>query len=177
MSRLAKKPIQIPEKVTVTISNGIMTIKGPLGELVRTFPASILTTITGSEIAVAPAYKNLETKALVGTVASHIMNMVEGVTKGYEKRLVVEGIGYKFDIKGDKVTFNLGFSHPIILPIPKGLKVVSDKGVMVITGIDKEIVGSFASYVRSLKKPEPYKGKGVRYEGEVIRRKEGKKAA
>lgn len=177
MSRLAKKPTIIPEKVTAAIADGVFTVKGPLGELVRSFPSSIGIVISGNEIAVSPKDSGLETKALLGTVASHIMNMVEGVTKGYEKRLVVEGIGFKFDIKGDKITFSLGFSHPVVVSIPKGVKVVSDKGVMVITGIDKEIVGSFASYIKSLKKPEPYKGKGVRYEGEVIRRKEGKKAA
>ena len=119
----------------------------------------------------------MENKALWGTYASHIMNMIEGVNKGYTKRIVVEGIGYKADVTPTEITFKVGFSHPVKVSIPKNLKVISDKGVIVITGIDKELVTSFASSLRAIKKPEPYKGKGIRFENEVIRRKEGKKTA
>jgi len=114
---------------------------------------------------------------LLGTYASHLKNMIEGVNKGFTKKLVVEGIGFKSDVKNGKLEMALGFSHPVSVEIPKDLKVTADKNVITVTGVSNESVGGFASKVRSLKKPEPYKGKGIRYEGEVIRRKQGKKAA
>ena len=114
---------------------------------------------------------------LWGTIASHIGNMIEGVNTPFVKKLLVEGVGYKWEVKGDKLTLNLGFSHPLELKIPAVVKVVIEKGVFVATSIDKDALGQFAAYVRSFRKPEPFKGKGIRYEGEVIRRKEGKKTA
>lgn len=177
MSRLGKKLIAIPSGVTVEVAGLVCTVKGPLGELSRDFsfpnlsiskqPEGITTAITAEDKA---------TKAMWGTVAAHIKNMITGVVKAYEKKLLIEGVGYKWDVKGTDIVLSLGFSHPVKIAIPNGLKVVVDnKGVMAISGIDKELVGEFAARVRALRKPEPYKGKGIRYETEVIRRKQGKK--
>jgi large subunit ribosomal protein L6 len=177
MSRLGKKPIEIPAKTEVKINGDVVTVKGPLGELSRTFKKNITISVDGNKIELKPVKDTLENKALWGTYASHIMNMIEGVNKGYTNRLVVEGIGYKADVGPAEIVLKVGFSHPVKVAIPKNLKVTSEKGIIVITGIDKELVTSFASGLKAIKKPEPYKGKGIRFEGEVIRRKEGKKTA
>lgn len=154
-----------------------MTVKGPLGTLSRTFRPHIAISIENGEISLAPTHDSLETKALLGTYVAHIKNMISGVHKPYEKKLVVEGIGYKADVKGATLAMALGFSHPVDVPIPSDLKVTSEKNVITVSGIDTEKVGRFAADVRALKKPEPYLGKGIRYADEVIRRKQGKKAA
>jgi len=177
MSRLGKKGIEIPAKTEVKINGDVVTVKGPLGELSRSFKKNIIISVEGNKVELKPVKDSLENKALWGTYASHIINMIEGVNKGYTNKLVVEGIGYKADVAPTDITFKVGFSHPVKVKIPSGLKVTSDKGVVVITGIDKELVTSFASSLRAIKKPEPYKGKGIRFEDEVIRRKEGKKTA
>lgn len=177
MSRLGKKAIEIPEKTEVKVTDGVVVVKGPLGELTKKFKKDIAITIDGKKVELKPVKESLENNALWGTYSSHIRNMVEGVNKGYTERLVVEGIGYKADITPTEITFKVGFSHPVKVSIPKNLKVTSDKGVVVINGIDKEAVTSFASGLKAIKKPEPYKGKGIRFENEVIRRKEGKKTA
>jgi len=177
MSRIGKKGIVIPEKTEVKIDGGVVTVKGPLGELKKEFNKNIIIEIVDKNISLKPAKINLENNALWGTYASHIKNMIEGVNKLYEKRLMVEGIGYRADITPTEITFKVGFSHPVKMSIPKGLKVVSDKGIIVITGIDKELIGGFAASIKAVKKSEPYKGKGIRFENEVIRRKEGKKTA
>jgi len=177
MSRLGKKGIEIPAKTEVKINGDVVIVKGPLGELSRTFKKNIIISIAGNKVELKPVKETLENKALWGTYASHIMNMIEGVNKGYTNKLIVEGIGYKADITPTEIVLKVGFSHPVKVSIPKNLKVSSDKGVIVITGIDKELVTSFASGLKAIKKPEPYKGKGIRFEGEVIRRKEGKKTA
>ncbi|MCR4310967.1 MAG: 50S ribosomal protein L6, partial [Candidatus Taylorbacteria bacterium] len=121
--------------------------------------------------------KDLTTLALWGTYAAHATNMVTGVSKGFEKKLILEGIGFKSEVKGTDLILNIGFSHPVKVPIPSGFTVKAEKGVITITGIDCEAVGQFAAKVRDLKKPEPYKGKGIRYETEIIKRKQGKKTA
>lgn len=177
MSRIGKKGIAIPAKTEVTVNNGVVSIKGPLGELTRTFKKNIVIEVAEGNVTTVPAKDTLENRALWGTYASHIKNMIEGVNNGYTKKLVVEGIGYKADVTPSDITLKVGFSHTVKVAIPAGLKVTSDKGVLVITGIDKELVSSFAAGIKSIKKPEPYKGKGIRFEGEVIRRKEGKKTA
>lgn len=177
MSRLGKKGIEIPEKTTVTVNGGVVLVKGPLGELSRKFKKNILIKVEGNKVELTPEKETLENKALWGTYASHIKNMIEGVNKGYTERLLVEGIGYKADVTLTEITLKVGFSHVVKVSIPKDLKVSSDKGVIVINGIDKELVTSFASGIKAVKKPEPYKGKGIRFENEVIRRKEGKKTA
>ncbi|KKR31842.1 MAG: 50S ribosomal protein L6 [Parcubacteria group bacterium GW2011_GWF2_39_8b] len=181
MSRIGKKVIAIPEKTEVSITYGIFTVKGPLGTLTKKFKPEIEITIganeKSSEVRLVPKRITLENKALWGTYASHIMNMISGVTTPYIKKLIIEGIGYKSEVKGDKLVLALGFSHPVIVPIPATLKVTAEKNIITVTGIDKEEVGGFVANIRSLKVPEPYKGKGIRYEGEVIKRKQGKKTA
>jgi large subunit ribosomal protein L6 len=177
MSRLAKKPIIIPEKTTVTVADFVVTVKGPLGTLTRAFTKHVDITITGAEITVALNTTHRDHKALLGTTASHLRNMVAGVNKLYEKKLFIEGVGYKADAKGQLLTMALGFSHPVKLEAPEGVNVVTEKGSMTISGINKEAVGQFAATVRSWKEPEPYKGKGIRYSDEVVRRKQGKKTA
>lgn len=177
MSRIGKKVIAIPKSTEVTLSDGLVTVKGPLGTLNKKFKKDIEITIGETEITLVPKIETLENRALWGTYASHIMNMIAGVTTPYVKKLIIEGIGYKSEVKGDNLVLALGFSHPVIVPIPKTLKVTAEKNVLTVTGIDKEVVGEFVASVRSLKKPEPYKGKGIRYEGEVVKRKQGKKTA
>lgn len=177
MSRIGKKILTIPEKTEVKVANSTVTVKGPLGELTRTFRPSVDIVVEGKTITFTPKSSNPETAILWGTYASHVENMIEGVNKGYEKRLIIEGIGFKADVKGSELVMALGFSHPVHLTIPKGVKVTNDKAILVVNGIDKELVGQFAANIRAQKKPEPYKGKGIRYENEVIRRKQGKKTA
>ncbi|MDO8430485.1 MAG: 50S ribosomal protein L6 [Candidatus Taylorbacteria bacterium] len=176
MSRIAKKPITIPEKTDVTFSSGVLTIKGPLGEIKKSFKPEIEIKVENNTILLIPTSQSLDILALWGTYASHIRNMLEGVHKAFEKKLIVEGIGFKSDIKGKEIHLALGFSHPVMRPIPEGLKVTAEKNVITVTGIDSELVGQFTAQVRALKKPEPYKGKGIRYSDEVIRRKQGKKS-
>jgi len=177
MSRIAKKPIPLPQKTTASYASGIMTVTGPLGTLTKIFKPHIDIAIADGAITLTPASDSLQTKALWGTYASHIKNMLAGVNKPYEKKLIVEGIGYKADVKGKDLAMALGFSHPVVVPIPADLKVTTEKNTVTISGIDCEKVGQFAAMVRAMKKPEPYLGKGIRYSDEVIRRKQGKKAA
>jgi len=179
MSRLAKKPIIVPEKVTLAVDGSTVTVKGPLGELHRTFPPFVLITKDDKTNAyfVSLKHVNKDTKAMAGTTVAHLKNMVRGVEEAYVKKLILEGVGFKSDVKGDKLVLALGFSHPVEVVIPKTLKVTAEKNVITISGIDKEEVGQFAAKVRALKEPEPYKGKGFRYFDEIIRRKQGKKSA
>jgi len=177
MSRIGKKVIALPEKTEVKVSDGLIMVKGPLGELSRPLHPVIELKIVGNEVTVHPLRKTLESRALWGTYASHLTNMISGVNKPFEKKLILEGIGFKSEVKGDKIVFALGFSHPVELDIPAGLKVTAEKNNITIAGSDKESVGQFAAKLRSLKKPEPYKGKGMRYDGEIIKRKQGKKSA
>lgn len=177
MSRVGKRTIEIPAKTEASISNGLFTVKGPKGELKRQFKTIISIIIDGNSITLKPEKNDLATTALWGTYSSHISNMIEGVNNGYTSKLVLEGVGYKADVAGSTLNMALGFSHPVKVEIPAGLTVTSDKGVVTISGIDKELVNQFSANIRSMKKPEPYKGKGFRYDGEVIRRKQGKKAA
>lgn len=177
MSRIGKKPIEIPAKTEVTLSGNIITVKGPLGELskvVRTDAIDIL--IEESVITLSPKNENQETKALWGTFGSHIKNMIAGVNQEYVIKLIIEGVGFKAELQGNTLVMNLGFSHQVKLEVPKGITCKVEKGEVTISGIDKEVVGQFSAVVRSHKKPEPYKGKGIRYSDEVVRRKEGKKS-
>jgi large subunit ribosomal protein L6 len=177
MSRIGKKVIMIPPKTEVSLASGVFTVKGPLGTLTKKFKEDITINITPTEITLEPKRVTLENKALWGTYASHIGNMLQGVTTPFVKKLILEGIGYKSEVKGTNLVMALGFSHGVIVPIPATLKVTAEKNTITVTGSDKEVVGEFVANVRSLKKPEPYKGKGMRYEGEVIKRKQGKKTA
>lgn len=179
MSRIGKQIVTVPAGVqaTVALERGLQVfkVKGPLGELTRDFRPEIKIEIGADGIKFTPRAKTIFLNALWGTTASHVKNMVEGVTKGYKKVLVIEGIGYKAAVQGEKMVLNLGFSHPVEMKIPKGIKVTVEKGNITIAGIDKELVGLFSEKVTALKKPEPYKGKGIRYEGQVIKLKQGKK--
>lgn len=177
MSRIGKKIITIPAKTEVSVAGDTVSVKGPLGELSRTFSSGIKIEIQDGKISFIPKAKNpnVDQNSLWGTVSSHVNNMVSGVNKAFEKKLIVEGIGFKADVVGTDLVFKLGFSHPIKIAIPKNLKVTSEKNIITVSGIDKEFVGLYVAELRNLKKPEPYKGKGIRYEKEVIRRKEGKK--
>ena len=178
MSRIGKQTLIIPEKTEVTLSGISLSVKGPKGNLVREFPGDVKININGKEITLTPAnMTDRKLNALWGTYASHIKNMILGVNEGYTKKLVLEGVGFKSEVAGKLLNLALGFSHPVKITIPEGLTVTAEKNVISVTGIDKELVGQFTAGVRSMKKPEPYKGKGFRYDNEVIRRKQGKKAA
>ena len=177
MSRIGKQIINIPAGVSVALSSGELKVKGPLGELNRLVRKEISFQIGEKEISLTPIGNGKFQRALWGTYAAHLKNMIAGVTKLYEQKLLIEGVGYKWEIKGNQLTLSLGFSHLVHLPIPSGLTVSAEKNALLIKGIDKELVSFFASKVRLLKKPEPYKGKGIRYEKEVVRRKQGKKSA
>ena len=177
MSRLAKRPIALPPKAEVSVAAGTVQVKGPKGTLTRPMHRLIGIEVGADGVQVTQKAETLEARAALGTYASHIRNMLTGVTEGFTKKLIVEGVGFKWEVQGKTVNLALGFSHPVKMPIPEGLTVTADKGTLTIVGFDKELVGQFAANIRALKKPEPYKGKGIRYEGEVIRRKQGKKAA
>lgn len=177
MSRIGKKIISIPKGTEVTYSGGVFSVKGPLGTLTKKFKQDIDINIGADSITLSPRKETLENRALWGTYSSHISNMIKGVTTPYVKKLIIEGIGYKSEVKGENLVLALGFSHPVTVHIPSVLKVSAEKNVLTVTGIDKEVVGEFVANVRSLKKPEPYKGKGIRYENEIVKRKQGKKTA
>jgi large subunit ribosomal protein L6 len=177
MSRLAKRPIQIPKATEISVSNGLISVKGPKGSLTKPLHRYIAVEVGADGVQVSKKSSAREAQALVGTFASHVRNMLAGVTVGYQKKLLIEGVGYKWDVAGKMLNLSLGFSHPVKMNIPEGLTVTAEKGALTVVGFDKEVVGQFAANVRALKKPEPYKGKGIRYENEVVRRKQGKKAA
>lgn len=177
MSRIGKQIINIPEKTEVNASGSLISVKGPLGEISRPLHPMIEVKVENGTVTVNPKRLTLESRALWGTYASHLKNMVDGVNKPFEKKLILEGIGFKSEVKGEEMVFALGFSHPVKMKIPAGLKVTAEKNVITISGVNKEVVGEFAGKLRDLKKPEPYKGKGMRYSDEVIKRKQGKKTA
>lgn len=177
MSRVGKQTIEIPAKTEVKLAGDVLTVTGPKGELTRQFKSVVSINIDGNQITLTPNKKDLSTTALWGTYASHVKNMIKGVNEGYTIKLVLEGIGYKADVQGTTLNMALGFSHPVKIEIPAGVTVTSEKGVLAFSSINKETVSQFAASIRSMKKPEPYKGKGFRYEDERIKRKQGKKAA
>jgi len=177
MSRIGKQIIIISANTEVKLSGTSVSVKGPLGELTKTFDPIIEVNVNGAEVTLVPKRETLESRALWGTYAAHLKNMVNGVNKPFERKLILEGIGFKSEVKGDIINLALGFSHPVNVQIPVGLKVTAEKNLITISGVDKEAVGQFAAQLRALKKPEPYKGKGMRYSDEVIKRKQGKKSA
>lgn len=177
MSRIGKQEISIPAGVQATFVDGVFAVKGPKGELKRTIRPEVSIAIADGKINLSLVKETVENMAFWGTFGSHVVNMVEGVTKGYEKRLQIEGVGFRAEMAGKNIKLALGFSHPVIVEIPVGISVAIEKNILSIKGIDKEAVGQFAANLVALKKPEPYKGKGIRYEGQVITIKQGKKAA
>lgn len=175
MSRVGKKVITIPAGVTVTINGADVTVKGGKGELSWTLPAGITAVVEGTELTVNRADESRKLRALHGTSRSLLNNMVEGVSKGFVKELEIVGVGFKAAVKGSALDLALGKSHPILHPIPAGVTVtVTDNTKVRVEGINKQVVGQFAAEVRGYYPPEPYKGKGIHYVGEYIRRKEGK---
>lgn len=178
MSRIGKQTVIIPAGTESKLSGTTFSVKGPKGSLERNFPGLVTINIVGNEITFTPnKIGDKKVNALWGTYASHVKNMVLGVNEGYSKKLILEGVGFKSEVVGKMLNLALGFSHPVKINIPEGLTVTAEKNNITISGIDKELVGSFTAAVRSMKKPEPYKGKGFHYNDEVIRRKQGKKAA
>lgn len=179
MSKIGKKEILIPANVEIRIDSGSIFVKGPKGELNLEIHSDFKIEISDKILKVIPpSVTNKETFAIWGTMRALVQNAVFGVVNGYQKKLEIEGVGYRAAVEGDKLSLTIGFSHPVKLPIPKGISIVVDKNnAMMITGIDKDLVGRTAAVIRSQKKPEPYKGKGIKYAGEIIRRKDGKKAA
>ncbi len=176
MSRLGKQPVTIPEGVTVAITDGGVSVTGPKGTLTREIKSDVTLKQEENKIVLTPSGSEAS-KALWGTYAAHLRNMIKGVTEGFTRILEIEGVGYKAEVKGNNLVLNVGFSHPVPLEVPSGIAVLVEKTVITLTGIDKDLLGQFAANVRKVKKPEPYKGKGIRYRGEFIIRKQGKKAA
>jgi len=178
MSRIGKKPISLPAGVEVNVSRNTVIVRGPRGELRRQIPDGFSIDIKEKEITILPpANIKKNTSAFWGTIRQHIGNMIKGVSAGFEKKLEFEGIGYKAEVSGNSLVLSMGFTHPVKLEIPAGIKVDVAKNVITISGADKESVGRFAADIRKIRSPEPYKGTGIRYAGESIRRKAGKKLA
>lgn len=177
MSRVGKKPLEIPSGVTVTFNGNTVTVKGPKGELTRTFHPDIQINVEENVINVTRPTDNKEHRALHGTTRSILGNMVEGVHKGYERGLELIGVGYRAQKSGNKLVLNVGYSHPVEIVPEAGIEIdVPSNTKILVKGIDKERVGAIAANIRGVRPPEPYKGKGIRYEGEFVRRKEGKTA-
>lgn len=176
MSRLGKLPVTIPAGVTVTLEGGVLKVKGSKGELSRKVDQKHVTfTIEGDTITLAPT-KTEQAPALWGTYAAHLRNMIQGVTEGFTKILEIEGVGYRAEVKGSDLVLNVGFSHQVPMAVPAGIEAKVEKNVITLTGPDNEALGQYAANVRDVRPPEPYKGKGIRYRGEYIIRKQGKKA-
>lgn len=176
MSRLGKQPVELPNGVEAKLENGVITIKGSKGELSLKLKNDVKVVVDGNTITLTPANNSKEALALWGTYASIVRNLITGVTEGFEKKLEIEGVGYRAEAQGQNLTLNVGYSHPVVMEVPAGLSALVEKNVITIAGIDKHQVGQFAANVRKVKEPEPYKGKGIRYQGEYIIRKQGKKA-
>lgn len=178
MSRIGNRKLTIPAGVTACVENNTITVNGPKGKLDFTFDKLISVSADGEVITTTRANETKQAKSLHGTTNSIINNMLIGVSNGYEKGLEITGVGYRFNVQGNKINITAGFSHPVVVEVPSGLKVeqVSNTEIT-ISGIDKQKVSEFAANVRNWRRPEPYKGKGIHYKGEHIRRKEGKKAS
>lgn len=175
MSRLGKQPVAVPNGVEVAVTNGILTVKGPKATLTRPVKSDVEIKVENNEVLLTPGKTDLA-PALWGTYAAHLRNMITGVTEGFTKILEIEGVGYRAEVKGKDIVLSVGFSHQVPLEIPAGVTAEVQKNVITLTGSDLEVLGQFAANVRKVKKPEPYKGKGIRYQGEFIIRKQGKKA-
>lgn len=177
MSRIGKKPIEIPAGVEVKVEGQKVTVKGPKGELVREFRPEVKIELKDKEVLTSISLDTKLAKSLWGLTRMLISNMVKGVSEGFEKKLEIQGVGYRAEVAGKDLNLNMGYSHPVKLEIPEGLTAIVEKNIITISGINKEAVGQFAANVRKVRKPEPYKGKGIRYVGEYVRRKVGKKVA
>lgn len=179
MSRIGRKPVQVPDKVKVEAKGRALHVEGPLGRLDAIIPDGVTLTLEDGVARVGSPPETRQSRGYQGLVRALLQNMVVGVTKGYERSLEINGVGYKAELKGDTVTFTLGYTHPIDLKLPTGIQCLIDKSQtkLTIKGIDRQLVGQIAAQIRSYKKPEPYQGKGVKYADETIRRKVGKTGA
>ena len=177
MSRIGKKPISVPDGVTVSVAPGRVTVNGPKGELQQTVSARMEIVEEDGALTVKRPTDRGEDRAIHGLTRSLVANMVEGVTDGYEKRLEIQGVGYRAKLSGKALELSVGYSHPVTIPAPEGIEFdVPQPTQVIVRGIDKQLVGEIASQVRRVRPPEPYKGKGIRYAGEHVRRKVGKRA-
>jgi large subunit ribosomal protein L6 len=175
MSRIGKRPVDVPSGVTVTVDGSTVRVKGPKGELSRTFSPELTIKQEGATVTVERPSDEQRHKALHGLTRTLLANMVEGVTKGYSRTLEISGVGYKAEVRPFGLQMSLGFSHPVEVRAPQGIRLTAPQPtVVIVEGADKEVVGRVASEIRKIRPPEPYKGKGVKYQGEVIRRKAGK---
>ena len=178
MSRIGERKISIPDGVTVSVNGNVVDVKGPKGELTLEFSKLVSVLVEDGVVLTKQIKPSQEANMMQGTTNSLISNMITGVSKGYDKGLEAVGVGYRFQVSGNKITISAGYSHPVIMEAPVGLTVTSESNTEItIHGIDKQKVSEFAANVRKVREPEPYKGKGIRYKGEKVRRKEGKKAA
>ena len=177
MSRIGKQPIELPSGVNVAIGPGRVQVNGPLGELSQSVPARMQISQEDGSLVVKRPTERGDDRALHGLTRSLLANMVEGVTKGFEKKLELQGVGYRAALRGTDLELNVGYSHPVLIKPPQGINFeVPDATSILVKGIDKQQVGEMAAQVRKVRPPEPYKGKGIRYEGEYVRRKVGKRA-
>ena len=178
MSRIGNRKIVIPEGVTVQVENGVVTVKGPKGELTAKISSEIEVKVEGNTLETLRKDDAIKSRSMHGTTNANINNMIIGVTKGFEKGLEIIGVGYRFAVNGKKIVINAGYSHPVEMVVPEGITVEANGNTEItVKGIDKALVGEFAANIRKVRQPEPYKGKGIRYKDEYVRRKEGKKAA
>ncbi len=178
MSRIGKQPVLIPDKVKVTLTDHTVLVEGPKGKVQKTFASAVKVTVAEGKITFAPTEDSRFAKAMFGTARSIVAGMVKGVTDGYLKELEIQGVGFKAALKGKQLDLALGYSHPILMDIPEGIKVtVTDQTKLKVEGADKQLVGAVTAEIRGYYPPEPYKGKGVRLVGERVRRKEGKTVA
>jgi large subunit ribosomal protein L6 len=177
MSRVGRKIIPVPKGVNITVGKEAVSVKGPKGELKRDLPGGVTIAVNGAEMNVNRADDSRENRAKHGMMRALLANMVKGVTDGWERKLEINGVGYRADVAGQKLNLALGFSHPVAFDLPKGIGAKVDKNIIVLSGIDKEILGETASKIRAIRPPEPYKGKGIKYVEEVIKRKVGKTGA
>jgi large subunit ribosomal protein L6 len=177
MSRIGKKPVVVPSGVTVSLKDGLLAIKGAKGELKRQVPDLVKVAVEKTQILVTREGEDGAARARHGLVRALVQNMIEGVTKGFERKLEINGVGYKAEVAGDKLNMALGFSHPIAYALPKGVTAKVDKNIIILSGVDRELLGQTAAKVRAFRPPEPYKGKGIKYLEETIKRKVGKTGA
>lgn len=178
MSRIGERKLVIPDGVTVSVNGNVVDVKGPKGELTLEFSKLVSVVVEDGVVLTKQIKPSKDANMMQGTTNSLISNMITGVSKGYDKGLEAVGVGYRFQVSGNKITINAGYSHPVVMEAPKELSVTSESNTEItIHGIDKQKVSEFAANVRKVRQPEPYKGKGLRYKGEYVRRKEGKKAA
>lgn len=178
MSRIGKQPIRIPQGVTISVAEGSVSVKGPKGQLSTRIPPRVSLTVADGEVRVERPDDRKPTRALHGLARALVANMVKGVTESFVKQLEIQGVGYRADVQGKKLTLNVGYSHPVEMQVPEGIAVSIERNVAIrIEGADRQSVGQFAADVRSVRPPEPYKGKGIRYADEHVRRKVGKAGA